>query len=67
MKLPFTVLQSLAAAVACLGVSGCGYTTASSSGAQQRPSEPNTIETGAPGEQPGKVCLPDNCPACGRG
>jgi len=68
MKLPFNVLKGLAAAVACVFVAGCDLTAkAPTEQPSYRSNEPGATPNGAPNEQPGKVCLPDACPACGRG
>ncbi len=72
MKLSNPILQSLAIAVASVGVSGCGYLRPSSE-------QPTTTHQPAPNFDP-PTCLPegadddvdpiphkDPCPFCGRG
>lgn len=67
MKLPVNVLKGLAAAVACISVAGCDLTAKAPTEQPSYQTEPGANPTAAPNEQPGKVCLPDACPACGRG
>jgi hypothetical protein len=74
MKLPFNVLQGLAAAVACVGVAGCTVSTAAPSGpsgqqpnGSQYSTEQGVDPSGSPNQPPGQVCQPDGCPNCGRG
>jgi hypothetical protein len=73
MTLPASVLQSLAVAVASLGVAGCGSATSN-----ETPNTPSVIEPkvgvtpeGTPGCEPGAApkhtSSPDDCPACGQG
>jgi len=74
MKLPASVLQSLAIAVASLGVAGCGSATSN-----ETPSNPSVVEPkggggtpegtpgGVPGTAPKHTFSPDDCPACGQG
>lgn len=66
MKLPINILRGLAAAVACISLTGCDL-TAKGPPTEQPSYEPEGVPTVAPNGEPGKVCLPDACPACGRG
>jgi hypothetical protein len=74
MKLPFKVLQGLAVAMAGFVVAGCDLESNSPQGQQptkMTPSHQKTNPTGQPSTTsattPGKIGLPDGCPACGRG
>ena len=79
MKLPTTLLQTLALAVASIGVAGCGSAT---SNEPNEPSAPTSVsEPKAPSapQDPPQNCgqgetevekpknIPDGCPWCGRG
>lgn len=67
MKLPAKILQGLAVALTGAGLSGCGIIkstpTSHDPNVENSSTDPNATKN-APGE---KVCLPDSCPACGRG
>ena len=70
MRLPTKVLHGLAVAVAGIGLAGCDCGMRAPTNAQQPtlPSTDPTVNPGnAPVEQPGQVCEPGACPACGRG
>ena len=69
MKLPVTVLQSLAAAVALVGMAGCNFTCSSSpTPSESTSTDPNATHNPTTNQQqPGEVCEPGACPACGRG
>ena len=78
MKLPTTLLQTLAVAVASLGAAGCGSAT-SNEPTNPSPSTPGVIDPqgnttpqpNAPGCEPGNNPQGGDglagCPACGRG
>jgi hypothetical protein len=70
MKLPVTILQGLAA-VALAGMSGCVIETSTPTNQQpptsQQPNKPTVEPAAPPQENPGKLCVPDGCPGCGRG
>lgn len=70
MKLPAKVLQGLAA-VALAGISGCVPDTPPPANQQppssQQPTQPGVEQSGPAHENPGKLCIPDGCPGCGRG
>jgi hypothetical protein len=69
MKVPVTILQGLAAAMAGISIAGCNFikpATPTSDPNVQESRDPN-VQNNAPGEAPPKICLPDACPACGRG
>ena len=67
MQLPSKVLLGLSMAIATVGMTGCGLQMPGNS--QQQPTstqnDPNAVHQ--PNEEPGKVCEPKSCPACGRG
>jgi hypothetical protein len=68
MKLPVAVLQSLAAAVALVGMAGCNFTCSSSPAPSSSTStDPNAAQNPNPDNQPCEHCQPEPCPACGRG
>ena len=68
MKLPVAVLQSLAAAVALVGMAGCNFTCSSSpTRSESTSTDPNATHNPAPNCQPGEPGEPEPCPACGRG
>jgi hypothetical protein len=70
MKLPVTVLQGLAA-VALASLSGCVIETSTPTNQEppesQQPIKRTVEPAGQPQEKPGKLCVPDGCPGCGRG
>jgi hypothetical protein len=69
MRLSINVLRGLVAAVACISVTGCDLTAKAPPTEQPsyESTEPGSDPAAAPNEEPGKVCLPGACPACGRG
>ena len=66
MKVPVTILQGLAAALAGVSLAGCGFIKPAPPDPNVQQNDPNA-QNNAPDGNPGKVCLPDSCPACGRG
>ncbi len=77
MKLPTTLLQTLAIAVTSLGLAGCESVTSNAptnetpkpSGVVEpkSPTEPQKAEPNCPVNTPNNTRSPDSCPACGRG
>jgi hypothetical protein len=67
MRISAPILQSLAAAVALAGISGCGYVMPAPRQQPTSTEEHSADPKAANHERPGQVCEPDGCPACGRG
>jgi hypothetical protein len=78
MKLPPTLLNTLAAAVASIGFAGCGpvETTPTTNEPTNSPGVSGPKPSGGPQEntpnplpvnKPNKNRLPDDCPGCGMG
>lgn len=68
MKLPVKILQSLAAAVAIVGVGGCNIAPEPAPTEDPKPTEQCNNPGGeCPNPQPNGPGFRDPCPACGRG